>query len=123
MKNKTQAISLEPLVGSEAYGVWIKMLKSMVPHGRTHRLAVVVAGMIQYAANTSYEKDPDLYEQIFDCTDYDDELGNQKLIPYVEKLFADAKVKANRKNSRGESYSIAESALVEHQRWDYMPWE
>ena len=41
----------ECLVGNEVYSTWIKMLKSLVPSGRTERLSVLVAGMLQYAAS------------------------------------------------------------------------
>ena len=123
-KKTAETASFEPFVSPETYGVWVKMLKTLVPHGRTHRLAVVVAGMIQHTANMVYERDPELYEQLFDFTDYDHyDVGSRQLIPYVEKLFKDAKVKSRRTNSRGETYSIVESALMEHERWDYMPWE
>lgn len=83
-----------------------------------------VGGMIQYAAEITYKKDPELYERLFEFTDYDDyDVANKQLAPYVERLFKDAKVKSKRVNSRGQPYSIVESALMEHERWDYMPWE
>ena len=124
MKSKGSKKSFELIVGSDIYAVWVKMLEDLVPHGRTHRLAVIVAGMIQYAANVAYKKNADLYEEVFEMTDYDgyDE-GNKNLSSYTEKLFTDAKVKSRRSNSKGQSYSIMESALMEYQRWDNMPWE
>jgi hypothetical protein len=36
------------------YAAWLAMLKVLVPHGRTHRLSVVVAGMLQHAAEVAY---------------------------------------------------------------------
>ena len=41
--------SLEEVVGKETYALWVDMLRSLVPDGRTHRLSVLVAGMLQYA--------------------------------------------------------------------------
>ena len=41
--------SLEEVVGKETYALWVDMLRRLVPDGRTHRLSVVVAGMLQYA--------------------------------------------------------------------------
>lgn len=124
VKKKPGVLSFKSFVGSKTYDVWVEMLKTLVPHGRTHRLAVVVAGMIQHAADTIYKKDRHLYEELFDYTSHDnDDMENRKIIPYVEKLFEDAKVKPRRTNSRGQPYSIIESALVEHERWDFMPWE
>ena len=48
--------SLKTIVGRETYTVWIKMLRELIPDGRTHRMAPIVAGMLQYAANIAYEK-------------------------------------------------------------------
>jgi len=41
--------SLQDVVGKEIYSVWVEMLRALVPGGRTHRLSVVVAGMLHYA--------------------------------------------------------------------------
>ena len=41
--------SLEDAVGKETYALWVDMLHRLVPEGRTHRLSVVVAAMLQYA--------------------------------------------------------------------------
>lgn len=123
-KSRINSSSFKPFVGEETYEVWMKMLKVLVPHGRTHRLAVVVAGMIQYASKSVYKKDPDLYDQIFNESDFDDyEMSNEQLAPFVETLFKDAKAKSKRVNSRGAAYSIVATALEEYARWDFMPWE
>ena len=37
--------SLQDVVGKETYSVWVDMLRTLVPGGRTHRVSVVVAGM------------------------------------------------------------------------------
>ncbi len=41
--------SLQDVVGKETYVVWVDMLHELVPDGRTHRLSVVIAGMLHYA--------------------------------------------------------------------------
>ena len=41
--------SLKSLVGAKTYKVWVDMVQSLVPHGRTHRLAPLVAGMLHHA--------------------------------------------------------------------------
>lgn len=41
--------TLEEVVGQETYAMWVDMLRRLVPEGRTHRLAVLVAGMLHYA--------------------------------------------------------------------------
>lgn len=43
--------SLRSLVGEATYEAWLEMLRGLVPAGRTHRIAVLVAGMLQHAAD------------------------------------------------------------------------
>ena len=38
------------VVGAGTYAVWVRMLSELVPDGRTHRLSVMLAGMLRYAA-------------------------------------------------------------------------
>ncbi len=38
------------VVGADTYAVWVRMLRELVPGGRTHRLSVMLAGMLHYAA-------------------------------------------------------------------------
>ena len=45
--------SLQDVVGKETYSIWVDMLRELVPDGRTHRLSVVIAGMLQYALDKS----------------------------------------------------------------------
>jgi hypothetical protein len=42
--------NLSAVVGGDAYTVWVRMLRKLVPDGRTHRLSVILAGMLHYAA-------------------------------------------------------------------------
>lgn len=44
----THQRSLDAVVGPDTYSVWVNMLRALVPQGRTHRLAPLVAGMLQY---------------------------------------------------------------------------
>jgi len=46
-KPKKSARSLVTVVGPEVYGSWVSMLRVLVPDGRTHRLAPLVAAMRQ----------------------------------------------------------------------------
>ena len=70
------------------------MLATLVPDGRTHRIAPLVAAMLQYALAMADEKRDD-----------------------------DAGVEYRRTNSRGDPYSIVEEAYEEYIRWFDMPWE
>jgi hypothetical protein len=122
--------SLQDVVGKETYSIWVDMLRRLVPEGRTHRLSVVVAGMLQYAyliATDNLDDDVEegsVAQALLDATDGGDpeEVG-EYLYDVVDRLFKDAKVKHKRTSARGEDYSIAESALEEYVSWFDMPWE
>ena len=120
---------IKEVVGVKVYNVWLDMIRRLVPGGRTHRLSVVVAGMLQYALEISHEKEDSnakakklakLFESV--CEYYDD--GDiDPAIELAEDLFMDAGVNHERVSSRGESYSLAEEAVREFLAWGNMPWE
>lgn len=116
------------------------MLKQLVPAGRTERLSVLVAAMLQFAAQSpakdrksnaawkrlqdgSYDPERDDDEE----DEFDDyrtpEGDGEAVLPLIHALFKDAGVRWKRTNAKGQSYSIAEDALDQFQRWDFMPWE
>jgi hypothetical protein len=120
---------IKDVVGVKIYNVWIDMLKRLVPNGRTHRLSVVIGGMLQFAYEVASEKAElnskarklyDYFQAAYECSDeeYVDEV-----IDITENLLRDAEVRYKRHSSRGESYSIAEEAVHEFLRWENMPWE
>jgi ribosomal protein L13E len=121
--------SLKTIVGPETYGVWVDMLRRLVPEGRTHRLAPMIAGMLQYAYAIASEGDGDEAEEgsaasiLLECEDIVDSEDAPELLDLVVQLFKDSKVKYKRANSQGEGYSIAESAVIEFIHWLDMPWE
>jgi hypothetical protein len=122
-------MSLKDVVGQEVYDLWLDMLRRLVPDGRTHRLAPMIAGMLQYAAEVSIQKFGDEPEE--GTTAYcllgadeiwdPDEAGD--LQDLVAQLFEDAGVEYERVNSRGAGYSVAESVIYEYIHWYDMPWE
>ena len=120
---------MKEVVGAKIYNVWLDMLKSLVPDGRTHRLSVLVAGMLQYAQEVAYKKAESnskarkLAESFESAFESSDEEYLDKIIEIVENLFEDAGVRYKRKNRKGESYSIAEEAAYEFLNWENMPWE
>jgi hypothetical protein len=122
--------SLEDAVGKETYALWVDMLHRLVPEGRTHRLSVVVAGMLQYAylivadnLNDDVEEGSAAQALLDSADGGDPEEVAEYLYDLVDRLFKDAKVKHKRTSARGEDYSIAESALEEYVSWFDMPWE
>jgi hypothetical protein len=120
---------IKDAVGSKIYTVWVEMLKRLVPHGRTHRLSVVVAGMLWVAHNIALEKKrPDAKAKellaIFESAyENDEENGVEPLLKVTEDLFRDAEVRFNRANSKGQGYSIAEETVHQFLNWEAMPWE
>lgn len=105
------------------------MLRSLVPDGRTHRLAVLVAAMLQYAANQAEAQDDDpeegsLARALLDSSETADPSEVRDLLhDAVTRLFKDAGVTYSRVSARGERYSIADSAYDEYVCWFDMPWE
>jgi hypothetical protein len=86
--------------------------------------------MLQYASNLAYEKyggDPEAgsaAQALLEASEADDpEEAMGTLSELVEGLFEDANVKFRRTSSRGDHYSIAESAVYEFFHWYDMPWE
>lgn len=121
--------SLEIIVGQGTYTVWTEMLQSLVPDGRTHRLAPMVAGMLQYAANVAYEKygdDPEegsVAHSLLLASEVYDPDEAVELFDLISQLFEDAEVEYERVDHRGDEYSIVDSAIYEFIHWYDMPWE
>jgi hypothetical protein len=122
--------SLSKVVGAETYDVWVRTLHKLVPDGRTHRLAVMVAGMLQYAvvmaaAKQGEQKDESsLTASLMEASDASDPSEVKDLLhDAVVQLFKDAKVGFERTSARGTKYSLAEDAYEEFIHWFGMPWE
>ena len=120
---------IRDVVGSKNYNVWMEMLRRLVPHGRTHRLSVVVASMLQVAYEIAQEKEGSnskarqLFSIFESASEHDDENGIKPLLEITEQVFKDAKVGFKRVNRKSSGYSIAEEAVHEFLKWDAMPWE
>ncbi len=119
--------SLALVVGDTTYSVWTEMLKCIVPDGRTHRLRVVVAGMLEYARDRADEHAEaqvagSVANRLIESVSNPDD-ARKLLLRSVEQLFRDAGVPFKRKTRRGEQYSIAADAIEEYVDWELMPWE
>jgi len=120
--------SLKPLVGEQTYAVWIEMLKQLVPQGRTHRLAVVIAGMLQYASQVASKKsgnnpkEGSVEASLLFAGELDEDESSAALAGIIEQLFQDAKVPHARTSRRGEGYSIIDESVREFIHWHDMPW-
>ncbi len=127
---KTEDRTLAAIVGKTTYKIWTDMLRALVPEGRTHRLAPMIAGMLQYAFAISEEKYGDepeegtvAYSVIRSGYADDPDEVMEEMSDLVARLFDDAGVHYKRTSSQGDEYSILESALDEYMRWFNMPWE
>ena len=122
--------SLQDVVGKETYSVWVDMLRELVPSGRTHRLAVVIAGMLQYALEKAAtikhrnEEEHSVAMSLIDAADagYLDDI-KELIHDVVDKLFKDAGISYERVSKRGDHYSIADEAYNEFARWFDYPWD
>ena len=129
MADKKTKQSLKTVVGQDTYAVWVDMLRRLVPEGRTHRLAPMIAGMLQYSYLIAYEQGRDEAEEgsaafiLLESEEIGDPEDAPELLGLVVQLFKDAKVKYKRVSSQDEGYSVAESAVDEFIRWFDLPWE
>lgn len=120
--------SLKSVVGHKTYAVWLDMLKTLVPGGRTHRLAPLVAGMLRYASEqstrTRWHRGPSdaVVDALISLEEGDDDAA-MLVTRAIQQLFRDAGVRATRASRSGEPYSIVDAAIHEFQHWDAMPWE
>lgn len=121
--------SLQDVVGKETYEVWVDMLRELVPDGRTHRLSVVVAGMLEYAVGKSMqikrrnEEEHSVAMSLIDASEAGYPEAIKELIhDVVDRLFKDAGVKYERVSKRGEQYSIADEIYNDFSGWYDYPW-
>lgn len=121
--------SLQDVVGKETYVVWVDMLHELVPDGRTHRLSVVIAGMLHYATAIAERIDEDELEDnsvalsLINANVMDPDQLKSGLHDVVKRLFMDAGVSFDRVSKRGESYSVADEAYNEYFSWYNYPWD
>lgn len=126
----TQKLSLQDVVGPQTYAVWVDMLRNLVPDGRTHRLAPLIAGMLQQAAKIAntyedeYRVEGTTADNLRKAEEAEDpEEVNALLLGLIDRLFADAGVSYQRTSASDEDYSIADEILYEYFHWYDMPWE
>ena len=118
--------SLQDVVGKETYDVWVDMLRELVPDGRTHRLSVVVAGMLQYALEVADSDSEELSvsKSLTDSAETSDPDEIKSMLhDVVSQLFKDAGVTYKRTAKSGERYSIADEVYDEFSRWFDYAWD
>jgi hypothetical protein len=121
--------SLQDVVGENMYSAWVDMLRRLVPDGRTHRLSVLLAGMLQYALTLAEELNEDELEEelvavsLINANEMGPDEIKDELHDVMTRLFKDAGVTFDRVSKRGELYSIADEAYDEFVRWYDYPWD
>jgi len=89
----------------------------------------IVAGMLQCAYDVAFKKAEkntkaskllEIFESAHESQENEYVDG---IIEIAERLFHDAGVQYERRNRKGQSYSIAEQAAYEFLNWENMPWE
>ena len=122
--------SLQDVVGEKTYSVWMDMLRTLVPDGRTHRLSVVIAGMLQYTfkiaedIKNKNEEGHSVAMSVIDAAESGNPDDIKGLIhDVVVQLFDDAEVAYERISKRGERYSIADEVYNEFASWFDYPWD
>jgi hypothetical protein len=122
--------SLQDVVGEKTYSVWVEMLGVLVPTGRTHRLSVLVAGMLQYALEMAEniehrdEEEPSVAMSLIEAAESDyTEDTEDSIHEVVDRLFMDAGAEYERVSKGGDHYSIADEAYHEFVSWYDYPWE
>jgi hypothetical protein len=127
---KADRRTLSSVVGARTYSVWVGMLHSLVPDGRTHRLSVIVAGMLRHAVHLAVarfgEDAPEgsvAASLIQAAHEVDPQRAMELIGSLIERLFRDAGVSGTRVTARGDEYSILDSAVQEFTAWHAMPWE
>lgn len=122
--------TLSSVVSAETYSVWLEMLRSLVPDGRTHRLSIVVAGMLRHAVEVAVARFGDTAPErsaaaslIRAAEEGDPEQVADHIADLAERLFRDAKVTGRRVNAQGDEYNLNDSSIEDFASWYAMPWE
>ncbi len=122
------APSLLNIVDKNTYLLWVDMLKLLGLNGRTQRISVFVAGMLQYAyelylKNLDSDEQNKLGELMIAAFETGHDEAQEWLSPVLQELFRDAGLRWEKTNSKGQKYSVIAASIDEFYRWHDMPWE
>ena len=115
------------IIGEELFGSFLKLLTEIGPDSRTHRISVVIAGILRFALG----KTTDDYEKgslaealvVLDEEPYSDGEEYRRVVELIDHMCQESGMTNYRATTRGSEYSIAENAIAEYCRWYNMPWE
>jgi hypothetical protein len=118
------------IVGAQSYAAFLRLLTTIGPDARTHRISMVIAAMLQFARSLLPADCEDgtlahalmvLEEEPYLATGESEEY--MKVFDLIDALCTEAGMRNLRQSYKGEAYSIAESAVAEYTQWHNMPWE
>lgn len=115
------------IIGEKLFGSFLKLLKEVGPDSRTHRISVVIAGILRFALGKTTDefKKGSLAEAlvVLDEEPYSDGEEHSRVAELIDQLCQKSGMTNYRATTRGGEYSIAENAIAEYCRWHNMPWE
>ena len=118
------------IIGTQSYSTLLHILKEIGPDARTHRISIVIAAILRFAVSKlppdceegtlghalmTLDEEPYLISE--QSTEY------EMVVDLIDELCREAGMRNQRESARGESYSLAENAIVEYTAWYNMPWE
>jgi len=115
------------IIGEGLFGSFLELLTEIGPGSRTHRISVVIAGILRFALG----KTTDDYEKgslaealvVLDEEPYSDGEEYRRVVELIDHMCQESGMTNYRATTRGSEYSIAENAIAEYCRWYNMPWE
>jgi hypothetical protein len=120
----------QKIIGNESYLAFLRLLEQIGPDARTHRISVVIAAMLRFAlSKISSDCEEGTLSHTLVTLDEEPYLAAEQSGEYellsdlIDELCREAGLSNLRESSRGDSYSIADSAIAEYTAWYNMPWE
>ena len=115
------------IIGEDSFCTFLKLLTEIGPDSRTHRISVIIAGILRFALG----KISDDHEEgsiaealaVLDEEPYSDGEEYCRLKELIDQICQKTGMKNYRTTVRGSEYSIADNAIAEYCRWYNMPWE
>lgn len=118
------------IIGTKSYSTLLHILKEIGPDARTHRISIVIAAILRFTVRKlPADCEEGTLGQALLTLDEEPYLVSEQSVEYelvfdlIDELCREAGMSNQRESSRGESYSIAENAIVEFTAWYNMPWE
>jgi len=118
--------TFKQLIGKKDYEVFLKLLREIGPDSRTHRISVLIAGMLRYALHQITDYEVGSLEEaliVIDEDPYSNKNEEEVILELVDEICEEVGMRNHRISSRGVEYSIGENVLEEYRKWHFMPWE